>query len=748
MGSKRLWGGALAALLAGVLAWGQPATGPEAATKPQPPAYKNTALSFEDRAKDLLSRMTVEQKAVEIQMLAYAIKTDKVDIPGINWWSEALHGIGRNGRATQFPQAMGMAAAWDPELMHEIGNATADEARAKYVAPTILENDGRYSGLTIWAPTINMARDPRWGRNQETYGEDPVLTSRLAVEYVKGLQGADPRYLKAVATPKHFAMNSQETGRTSLSFDVSERTLREYYLPAFHACFVEGKAASAMAAHNGINKVPCTVNHWLLTDLLRGEWGFTGAVVTDWNAIQYLQPGYHNVAQGNSDASAMAIKAGVDVLCNERPTNLAPYVVNAINDKQMTEADLDQAVLRGLLLRFRLGMFDPPEMVPFNKIPKSVVGCDEHLALALRAARESMVLLQNDPVKPGYGFEKLLPLDLRKVHSIGVVGPFADVAQLGNYPGVPVKPITPLQGIKELVGDRVRVETALWSPQAGDPGASAVELAKTCDVVVVVVGLTAGGNDRGIGGDNTSMVEMEGVDRATLELSPSHKSLIKRVTDANPKTIVVLEGGNDIGTDWMKSAAPAIIMAWYPGEQGGKALAEILLGAVNPSGRLPMTFYPGIVVDDNVDLPPLNDYEISKGRTYMYRTKPVSYVFGYGLSYTTYEYKNIKAVLSGQTATVSLDVTNTGKRGGEEVVQVYLHKPSSVVSRPIKQLAGFVRAAVGAGETKSVQIPVQMSDVAYWDVKTHAFVIEPGKYDVQVGASSADIRLNTTVEVK
>ena len=699
-----------------------PATAPAAPVATAPanlPAYKNLSLPFADRAADLTKRLTLEEKAAQIQM--YVPANDRLGIPACNWWSEAIHGVARAGKATVFPQAIALAATWNPTLVHKIAEATADEARAKFDPA-----GSRYHGLMLWCPTVNLARDPRWGRIEETYGEDPFLTSRMGVAFIKGLQGDDPKYLKCVATAKHLAMHSQETGRTSSSFDCSEATLRDYYLPAFNACFTEAHATSTMAAHNGINKVPCTMNSWLLTDLLRGEWHFDGAVVTDWCAVNYLWQSHGAVAT-RDEAVAAAIKAGVDVLCDPKPLDYS--VVSAVESKLLPVADLDRAVTRGLTLRFRLGMFDPPEMVPFNRIPRSVVGSPEHVALALQSARESFVLLRNDPAPPGYGFERILPLDLRRVSTVAMIGLYAARAQFGNYSGEPANPaVPPLDGLEAAVGHRVRIRSAV-----GESEEDAIAVARTSDVTIVVLGINEN-------------IEAEGIDRQTLELPLRQVNFLKKVVEANPLTILVIEGGSPIGLQWASEHVPAIIMTWYPGEQGGNALAELLLGQINPSGRLPVTFYP-----DLTDVPPLRDYEISKGRTYMYFEKP-TYPFGYGLSYTTFNYSNIQvepaAIKAGDTITVTCDVANAGSRDGDEVVQLYVHKTESPLKRPLKQLKAFQRITIPAGQSRTIQLKLRADDLAFWDTSSHKYVLEPGAYEVMVGASSSDIRLRSQLTAK
>ena len=690
--------------------------------------FKNTSLPFEKRVADLVSRLTLQEKAQQVQM--YSPPIARLGVPACHWWTEGLHGVARAGRATIFPCAFGMSASWDPPLMQKVADAIADEARAKYISdPHAGAEAGAYRGIIVWAPTINMARDPRWGRTEECYGEDPLLSARLGVAFCKGLQGDDPKYLKTVATPKHFAMHSQETGRHNTSFAVSERTLHEYYLPAFEACIHEGKAASIMTAYNGINGTPCTVNHWLLTDLLRDQWHFDGAVVSD-----FLAPGYivteHHYSDSYEQMCADCINAGCDVLCD--PQNFASQTASAVRMGILKESVLDRAVARGLMLRFRLGMFDPPDKVPFAKTPASVVGSKEHVNLALQMERESIVLLQNNPAPRGYGFGKLLPLDTRRIDSVAVLGPKANLLEYGNYsPNSPggTAP-SPINAIKAALGDRITIRTA----DSFDT-AAAVKAAATSDIAIVVVGLGP-------------EIEFEGIDKYTLDLPLIQKQLLEQVVRANPLTIVVMQGGSTIGCAWLKEHVPAIIMMWYPGEQGGNALADVLLGQTNPSGRITETFYR-----DVADLPRLDDYEISHGRTYMYITKPSTFPFGYGLSYTNFSYANLQLsapeISQDQTLSVSADINNTGDFDGDEIAQLYIHKPDSAIKpRPIEQLKDFLRLSIPKGQTRTAHFKVAAKDLTYWDDNTHQHAIEPGKYELFIGASSTDIRLKGEFQVR
>jgi beta-glucosidase len=448
--------------------------------------------------------------------------------------------------------------------------------------------------------------------------------------------------------------------------------------------------------------------------------------------VTYLNEKHH-MADSDEGAITLAIKAGIDVICNEKP--VADKLLVAMNTGLLTPKELDNALIQNMTARFRLGLFDPPENVPFTKIPSTVVGNKAHKQLALQSARESIVLLQNDPVPPGYGFEKILPLDLRRVHSIAVLGPYADALQYGDYSGAPANaPVSVLDGLRAAVGNRVQLVTADWGDDT--EGAKA---AAQCDVAIVVVGLDA-------------HLENESIDRQTLELPTAQRRFLRKVILANPVTIVVVEAGSPIAMSWIKEHVPASLMLWYPGEQGGNALADVLLGRYNPSGRLPVTFYASLD-----DLPAQDDYEIADGRTYMYHTKTAPFVFGHGLSYATFAYSNLHVDPPADggaggrgTVSVHVDVTNQSTRDGDEVVQLYVHKGTSAVSRPIKQLAAFQRLTIPAGQTRTIPLTVRLSDIAYWDVASHQFIVEKGTYDVLVGASSAlsDLPAHGTFDVK
>jgi beta-glucosidase len=708
------------------------ATPSQTGVAPADAAYKDSSLPFDERVADLIKWMTLEEKASDIQMRVASGTSPEVarlGISPVNWWSEAIHGMSRAGNATIFPQAIAMAAAWDPGMMQKVGDATANEARAK-----LDPNGAQYRGIMLWAPTINMARDPRWGRVEETYGEDPYLTGRLSVSFIKGLQGDDPKYLKTVATPKHFAMHSQETQRMSRSFDCPETVLRDYYLPAFRDSFVEGKAMSTMAAFSGINHIPATANFWLLTDLLRREWGFEGAVVTDWGAVTRLKDQQNYVATLDQAVTA-AINAGVDVICDGDATGIRNAIVQAVNEKSLKMEILDRALSRNLMVRFRLGFFDPPSKVPFKRQDASAVGSKENQALALQAALESVVLLKNEPTPRGYGVGRLLPLDLKRIDSIAVLGPYANANQYGAYSaGSPANPApTIFSAIRTAVGDRVTVRNEI-----GMDAESNIRAAQQSSVVVYVCGING-------------QIEKEGADRSSLNLPADQINLLQKIVKANPLTVVLVEGGSPVALEAIRDLVPAMMMIWYPGEQGGVAIAKLLLGEANPGGKLPLTFYRS-----QDDLPPLDDYDIRKGRTYMYATKAPTYVFGAGLSYTTFDYHDFSvspgSVTGADTVTVKVKISNTGSMAGDEVVQLYFRVKSEAggvdLKRPIKQLKGFQRVSVPVGASREVTFSVPMESLGYWDASAKKYVPDKGVYEFMVGSSSEDIRGKAEVVVK
>lgn len=724
------------------------------------PPYLDPDLPAEARARDLISRMTLEEKISQLGNTAPAIP--RLGVPAYEWWNEALHGVARSGLATSFPQAIAMSSTWDPDLVYEIASAISDEAR--------VYNNLYGKGLTYWSPTINLARDPRWGRTEETYGEDPYLTSRLAVSFVRGMQGSDPKYLKTVATVKHFAANNSEFNRHNGSSDMDERTLREYYLPAFRAAVEEAGVYSVMSAYNAVNGVPCSANKMLLTDILRNEWGFKGYVVSDCDAIHDIWANHHYVSTP-SEAAAVAIKAGTDLNCGG---TCQKSVGKAIADGLLTEEDVDTALIRLFTARIRLGEFDPPEMVPYKSIPDSELCSKEHQDLALRAAREAIVLLKNE--------KGLLPLDKNKIKSVAVIGPNADVCQLGGYSGTPPFAVTPLKGIADKLGVSPRtlgpqIEAANSSRESGsevqlrnESGQNIGQLEngdRTAHVVYYAQGCTIGSKEENVVPDPRRFEEAVNIakksdvaivvvgtdlavadeekDRTTLDLPGVQEELIKAVYEANPNTVVVLVNGFPLAINWTNEHVPAIIAAWYGGQSQGTAIADVLFGDYNPGGRLTTTWYKSVD-----DLPPLADYSIRNGRTYQYFRGVPLYPFGYGLSYTTFSYSNLRisrrTITPGSDVRISVDIENIGGRGGDEVAQLYIHDVDASVQRPIKELRGFQRVHLEPGEKKTVTFTLSYDSLAFWDEATKRFVVESGMFDIMVGSSSADIKLTGQIE--
>ncbi len=701
----------------------------------QTPDYRNPDLSFERRVSDLVSRMTLEEKVSQMQDVAPAI--ERLGIPGYNWWNEALHGVARSGLATSFPQAIGLAATWDDSLIFRMATVISDEARAKHHEYAGQGSRSRYQGLTFWSPNINLFRDPRWGRGQETYGEDPFLTGRLAVQFVRGMQGDDPRYLKTVATVKHFAVHSgPEPERHTFDAVVSERDLRESYLPHFAAGIREGHAYSLMCAYNRVDGSPACGSDLLLKDILRGEWGFSGYVVSDCGAINDISE-RHKVAPTPAAAAALAVKAGTDLECGRVYANL----VDAVNQGLITEQAIDSAVKRLFLARFRLGMFDPPERVRWAQIPIGVLDQPAHRALARQVARKSIVLLKNAG--------GLLPLR-KDLGTIAVIGPNADDWRmlLGNYEGQPADPITPLRGIREAVSRTTRVLYARGSDlvdgASADSGllAEAVRVAQQADAVVLCLGLTA----RLEGEEMPVAIEgFRGGDRTRIDLPAAQERLLERIVAVGKPTVLVLMSGSALAVNWAEAHLPAIVEAWYGGQAAGSALADVLFGDYNPGGRLPVTFYKSVD-----DLPPFSDYRMA-GRTYRFFKGTPLYPFGYGLSYTTFTYNNLRPSAARlrvrDTLVVRVDVTNTGQRAGDEVAQLYVGHRGSRVERPNEDLRGFRRVTLKPGETRTVEFSLPASSLAYWDAGAHRWVVEEEPIELAVGASSADIRARRRIQV-
>lgn len=850
------------------------------------PKYLNPDLPVEERAADLVGRMTLEEKVS--QMLDIAPAIERLGVPEYNWWNEALHGVARSGLATSFPQAVGFAATWDEDLVFRMATVISDEARAKHHEYLRQNKRLRYQGLTIWSPNINIFRDPRWGRGQETYGEDPFLTGRLAVQFVRGLQGdGTDKYYKTVATVKHFAVHSgPEPERHSFDAVVGERDFRETYLPAFDMGIREAGSYSLMCAYNRVNGEAACGSKALLQQILRDEWGFPGYVVSDCWALDDIYK-YHKLKETPAEAAALALKAGTDLDCG---TKVYPFLVEAVKKGLVTEDEIDTAVKRLFTARFKLGMFDPAERVKYAQIPFSVVDSEQHRQLAREVTRKSLVLLKNEGVLP-------LKKDFK---TLAVIGPNSDqwLMLLGNYNGVPSDTVTPLRGIREAVSPKTEVLyakgseladnfpmfetvpaevlhlpggkapglkaeyfgrgdmkgkplyaetvslvdfnwrdkapradmkdddfgvrwTGVLKPQKtgmyrfgtvatmkfefyldgkrlfrsdyhfhnelGDPRIEAsppvkleagktykirldaqetygealfqfvwsmpaseeelqqeaLDVAGKADVVVMFLGLSP----RLEGEEMDVQVEgFRGGDRTSIDLPRPQQALLEKVTKLGKPTVLVLLNGSALAVNWAQQNVPAILEAWYPGQAAGTAIADVLFGDYNPAGRLPVTFYKSVH-----DLPPFEDYDM-EGRTYKYFKGEVLYPFGHGLSYTTFQYKNLRTskgpLAPGGEVEVKVDVTNTGARAGEEVVQLYAGYPESAVTRPIRELKGFKRIALKPKETKTVSMKLRADDLRYWNADKDQWVLESKPVQVQIGASSADIRLSKTLEVR
>jgi len=842
------------------------------------PAYRNPSLPAEQRAADLIARMKLEEKVRQMQHTAPAIP--RLGVPSYDWWNEALHGVARSGYATVFPQAIGMAATWDADLVHQEGRVISTEARAKYNQAQRDSNHNIYFGLTFWSPNINIFRDPRWGRGQETYGEDPFLTARLGVAFVKGLQGDDPKYLETVSTPKHYAVHSgPELKRHGFNVNPSPHDLEDTYLPAFRASVVEGHADSAMCAYNAINGEPACANTYLLQKTLRDDWGFQGYVTSDCGAVADITAGHH-FTPDLEHAAVVAVRAGTDTTCGDEYVEL----VKAVRDGLIQESDLDTALRRLFTARIKLGMFDPPQAVTFNNIPFSENDSPEHRRLALQAGRESMVLLKNEGAT--------LPLQ-PSVKTIAVVGPNAEslLALEGKYNGAPLYPVVPVDGIRRqfagkaevlygqgsayvtelpvpvpstvfhfgengsgeasrgltaeyyatdsFSGDptlkridpqiqfdwnaappapgvpakafavrwtgtftppgpgdytfgiqhpdcwpcdseetfhvylddklvtsatpknrhtavpqfqvhfpdtaphRFRLEythraplfaaglTLVWKPPADALRQEALAIAQRSDLVLAFVGLSPNleGEEMGI-----HVEGFNGGDRTDIGLPRAQQDLLEALAATGKPLVVVLMNGSALAVNWAQQHAAAILEAWYPGEEGGTAIAETLAGVNNPGGRLPLTFYASLD-----QLPPFDDYSMAN-RTYRYFGGQPLYGFGYGLSYASFVYSDLKLsspqITAGDPLQVEAELRNSGKVAGDEVAELYLEysQSASEAWKPLRALKGFERVHLAPGETKHVRFQLDPRDLSLVTEKGQ-HEVQPGSYRVFVGGS-------------
>ena len=682
--------------------------------------YQDPARPIAERVSDLVGRMTLDEKIAQMLFTAPAI--ERLGIPAYNWWNEALHGVARAGIATVFPQATGLGATWNVDLIGQIASVIADEGRAKFHDALRRTGETRqYQGITFWSPNINIFRDPRWGRGQETYGEDPYLSGRLAVAFIQNLQGDNHQAFKTIATPKHYAVHSgPEADRHHFDVDCSDRDLRETYLAAFKTAVIEGGAWSVMGAYNRFRGEPCCASPLLLQTILREQWGFEGYIVSDCGAIEDIHL-HHKVVETAEEAAALAVNVGCDLCCGAAYQALTGAVEQGLID----EATIDQSVGRLFEARIRLGLFDPPEGAPHANIPIEVVDSPAHKALALQAARESIVLLKNDG---------LLPLDESQIKRIAVIGPNADDAEvlLGNYNGTPSDPITPLRGLRERAANAevrfARGCAILDNDRSGFD--EAVRIAAESDIAVLALGLSQliegeEGQDEGVP-DGTRTLG----DRTRIDLPSVQQALLEAVHATGTPVILVIISGSAVAVNWAQEHVPAIVQAWYPGQAGGTALAEVLFGDVNPAGRLPVTVYRSVD-----QLPPFTDYAMA-GRTYRYFSGEPLYAFGHGLSYTRFEYSDLKIapgeVPAGQPVTVTATVTNTGEREGDEIVQLYVTDREASVPVPVRQLAGFLRVHLQPGEARTISFTVLPDQLAVF-LDDGRRVVEPGAFEVAVG---------------
>jgi len=825
--------------------------------------YLNPSLPLNDRVDDLVSRMTLEEKASQLVNQARAIP--RLQVPAYDWWSEALHGVARAGTATVFPEPIGLAATFDSPLIHDMAVVISTEARAKHNQAVRAGRRDIMEGLDFWSPNINIFRDPRWGRGQETYGEDPFLTGRMGVAFVTGMQGEDPKYFRVIATPKHYAVHSgPEPSRHSIDVRVSKHDEEDTYLPAFRAAITEGKAASIMCAYNRVNGEPACANRFLLQDQLRGAWKFNGYVVSDCDAIADIFNGHH-YTKSMAEAGAVSLKTGMDNECADfftQATDNADYVkfLDAVKQGLISEKDVDVSLKRLFTARFRLGMFDPPELVPYSNFPDSEIDSEPHRALALRAARESIVLLKNNGV---------LPLG-SEVRNIAVVGPLAESTEVlhGNYNGTASHATSALEGIRRQfssaqvtytpgmnflreeevipstalttadgqpgltgeyfaksnfegtpqvvrvdktidlrhvhpertsimpppgigdfsarwtgfltpdesgeyeIGDvgsmdrlwldgklivddflghdieptkaKVRLEKGhryaikleygqggtgiklVWLRLVADPIPTAVALAKNADVVVAVVGITSQLEGEEM---KVTVPGFVGGDRSSLDLPKEEEDLLEAMKSTGKPLVVVLMNGSALSVNWASEHADAILDAWYSGEEGGTAVAQTLAGVNNPAGRLPVTFYKGVD-----QLPAFEDYSM-KNRTYRYFAGQPLYGFGHGLSYSKFEYSNLRIssaeLKAGDSLLVDADVRNTSQREGDEVAELYLSFPRSA-SAPLRALRGFTRIHLAAGETQHVHFMLDARDLSEVDDKGNR-IVASGAYHLTVG---------------
>lgn len=688
--------------------------------------FQDKTLSPEQRAADIVGRLTLEEKAALLRYDSPAV--ERLGIPAYNWWNEALHGVARNGNATVYPMPVAMAATFDPQLIEEVFTSVSDEARVKYRLARTVENPDNYwyKGLTFWTPNINIFRDPRWGRGMETYGEDPYLTGQLGMAVVRGLQGErENGSMKAQACAKHFAVHSgPESTRHSFDVRVSERDLRETYLPAFRDLVVKAKVDEVMFAYNRFEGYPCGASERLLQDILKDEWGFEGLIVSDCWAVSDFFKG-HGWSDNPVEAIAAAINAGMDLECGA----LTPLAVKAVKEGLLDEATIDERLTKLFTVRFALGEMDFES--PWDNIPEEVLCSESHSEQALDIARKSLVLLSNDGILP-----------LKEGARIGLTGPNAadSVMMWGNYNGFPLRTVTLLDALKARIPELKYVKgcshAAELDSTATDIDAVVKEF-EDCDIVIFASGISPSleGEEMPV-----TIPGFSGGDRTSIELPAIQKQLIAALAQAGKKVVLVNFSGSAIALTDEAGSCCAILQAWYPGQEGGTAIADVLFGDFNPCGKLPVTFYA-----DDSQLPDFDDYAMT-GRTYRYFTGTPLYPFGHGLGYSEFKYRRPRVRNTGSGKELVLRIKNKGRMDGDEIVQVYLSRPDDTEG-PVKALKAFKRVPVKAGKTVKVVIPLDKETFEWWNPESGRMEYRAGEYILHVGGSS-DASVQKTVKVR
>ncbi len=693
-------------------------------------SFRMVDLPLDQRVADLLSALTLEEK---ISLMGYNNQgVARLDIPAYNWWNEALHGVARAGNATVFPQAIALASTFNDGLVNEIADVISTEARAKYNLATAKNRHLMYMGLSFWSPNINLFRDPRWGRGQETYGEDPYLTAQMGMAFVNGLQGDHEKYLKVSSAAKHLAVHSgPEANRHKFNALVDEKDLRETYLYAFEKVVKDG-VESIMCAYNRVNGEPACTSETLLENILKSEWGFDGHIVTDCWALEDIYA-RHQVMDNATVVAAAAIKSGVNLDCsNLMQAELKPAVEQGL----LTEADIDFALSPNLTTLFKLGFFDDPAQVPYTKLGRADVHNDQHIELSKKAALESMVLLKND--------NNLLPIQKEDYSSMVVVGSNAgDMdAMVGNYHGISGNIVTYAEGITEAAGPETAVQYDLGSNYTDTTHFGGVWASGLADLTIVVIGLTPVLE----GEEGDAFLAANGGDKKDLSIPAAHIAYLKKLRSSHDKPIItVITGGSAVDVTTIEPYSDAIIMAWYAGEQGGHALADIVFGEESPSGKLPVTFYKSFD-----DLPAYESYAM-EGRTYRYFDGDVQYPFGYGLSYGDFSYSWSEApqkkYKKGDHINFSVTVANASNYDAKEVVQAYIQYPN-MERMPLKELKGFEKTMVKANGSTEVAFSIPTEELRKWDLQKSAWKVYPGMYQLILGSDSQDEKLKTTFSVK